>query len=35
LICWEVSGDEIDAAERAGAAHIVVAWARAFVAEGM
>jgi hypothetical protein len=33
LICWEISEDETVAAERAGAAQPVVAWARSFVVE--
>jgi len=34
LICWEVTIEEIDLAERAGAAPVVVDVARTFVAEG-
>ena len=33
LICWEVNGNEIAVAERAGAAPPVVAWARAFLTD--
>lgn len=32
LICWDVSANEINAAEHAGAAWDVVAWARSFLA---
>jgi hypothetical protein len=33
LICWEVTIEEIDSAERAGAARVVVDSARTFAAE--
>ena len=31
LICWNITPDAVDAAERAGAEPRVVTWARAFV----
>ena len=33
LICWDITPEAIDAAERAGAAPDIVAWARAFLAD--
>jgi hypothetical protein len=31
LICWEITADHIDAADRAGADALVVSWARSLV----
>jgi hypothetical protein len=31
LICWEITADAIDAAERAGTSRDVIQWARAFL----
>jgi hypothetical protein len=33
LICWEITADHIDAAERAGADSVVVSSGRSFVAD--
>jgi hypothetical protein len=33
LICWEITADHIDAAERAGADALVVSWARSFIVD--
>lgn len=33
LICWEINGEQVAIAERAGAAQPVVAWARAFLTD--
>ncbi|HZC32013.1 MAG TPA: hypothetical protein VE640_01855 [Candidatus Bathyarchaeia archaeon] len=33
LICWDITVEEIDSAERAGAAPMAIEWARIFLAE--
>lgn len=33
LICWTITPDAIDAAERAGAAPFALTWARSFLAD--
>jgi hypothetical protein len=33
LICWEITSDAIERAERGGADPIIVAWGRTFLAE--
>jgi hypothetical protein len=33
LICWQITPDAIDAAERAGASRRAIQWARAFLAD--
>jgi hypothetical protein len=33
LICWAITWDAIDIAAESGADHVVVAWARSFIAD--